>query len=278
MDPVLVSCPLICYFNNMELSEINKRRTQVGWAAALVCLLLTLGILDGLIARFRQPLNVFHLLPGQSDDIDGPVPEHAGGLQDLGVISGSPEITLVFQSQEKGFWLGTPLWRGQIRVSDRIQPGDYQVRVIARARGQQPSSPVFLIRIHADAPSLQKSAASLIRRTFGISPWRMVLFWLPLAVGAFGLIFYLSGKREALLRAEGKAEVYRTRRTETGQEVSFGLGEAQGVHQGEILELFDDRGRLLGEVKVLTVDQKDAVAEAGPALFVRPGYLVAQKK
>jgi hypothetical protein len=262
----------------MELSAVNKRRSLAGGAAAFVCLFLALGILDGLIARFRQPLNVFHLLPGQAEDIDGPVPEPAGGLQDLGVVSGSPEITLHFQSQEKGFWLGTPLWRGQIRVSDRIQPGDYQVKVIARARGLQPASPVFLIRIHADAASLQKSAASLIRRTFGVSPWRMVLFWLPLAVGAFGLIFYLSGKREALLLAEGQAEIYRTRRTETGQEVSFGLGAAQGVQEGDILDLFDDRGRLLGEVEVLTADEKDAVAGAGPAQAVRPGYLVAKKK
>jgi hypothetical protein len=262
----------------MELSAVNKYRSLAGWAAAFVCLFLALCVLDGLIARFRQPLNVFHLLPGQAEDIDGPVPEHAGGLQDLGVVSGSPEITLHFLSQEKGFWLGTPLWRWQIRVSDRIQPGDYQVKVIARAKGLQPSSPVFLIRIHADVPALQKSAASLIRRTFGVSPWRMALLWLPFAVGAFGLIFYLSGKREALLLAEGKAEIYRTRRTETGQEVSFGLGEAQGVREGDILELFDDRGRLLGEVEVLTAEEKDAVAGAGPAQAVRPGYLVAKKK
>jgi hypothetical protein len=262
----------------MEIAAINRRRTQAGWAAALICLLLVLGILDGLIARFRQPLNVFHLLPGQAEDIDGPVPDQAGGLQDLGVISGSPEITLDFQSQEKGFWLGTPLWRGQIRVSKRIRPGDYQVRVIARPKGQQPSSPVFLIRIYPDALALQKSSPSFIRRTFRLSPWRLVLLLLPVTGVAFGLIFLLSGKREALLLAEGKAEIYRTRRTETGQEIAFGLGEAQGVRKGEILELLDDRGRLLGEVQVLTADEKDAVAEAGPALAVRPGYLVAQKR
>jgi hypothetical protein len=261
----------------MELAAINKHRTRVGWAAALVCLLLVLTILDGLVARFRQPLNVFHLLPGQSEDIDGPVPESAAGLQDLGVVSSSPEITLVFQSQEKGFWLGTPLWRGQLRVSDRIRPGDYQVRVIARPKGLQPSAPVFLIRMYADAPALQKSAPSFIRRIFGWSPWRLVPVLLPLAAAAFGLMILLSGKRDKLLLQEGQAEVYRVRRIETGQEITFGLGAAQGVRKGEMLKLLDDRGRSLGEVKVLEADERDAVAEVGPEQDVRPGYLVAKK-
>jgi hypothetical protein len=262
----------------MELSAVNRRRSQAGWVAALVCLLLFLSILDGLIARFRQPLNVFHLLPGQSEDIDGPVPEQAGGLQDLGVVSGSTEITIQFQSQEKGFWLGTPLWRGQIRVSERIRPGDYQVRVIARPKGLQPSSPVFLIRIYADAPALQKNAPSFIRRAFGLSPWRLALFLLPWTAGAVGLIFILSGKRDKLLLEEGKAEIYRVRRIETGQEITFGLGEAQGVRKGDLLKLFDDRGQPLGEVKVVSAEERDAVAETGPEQAVRPGYLVAKNR
>jgi hypothetical protein len=262
----------------MELPALDRRRTQAGWAAALVCLLLVLGILDGLIARFRQPLNVFHLLPGQAEDIDGPVPDQAGGLQDLGFVSSSPEITLQFQSQEKGFWLGTPLWRGQIRVSDRIRPGDYQVRVIARPKGPQPSSPVFLIRIYADAPALQKNSPSFVRRIFGLSPWRLVLFLLPLVAGVLGWIFLLSAKRDKLLLREGRAEIYRVRRIETGgHEITFGLGEAQGVRKGDMLDLFDDRGRPLGEVKVLIAEEGDAVAEVGPTQAVLPGYLVAKK-
>lgn len=262
----------------MDLSEANKRQTLAGWAAALVCLLLVLGILDGLIARFRQPLNVFHLLPGHSADIDGPVPEQAGSLQDLGYVASSPDITLQFQSQEKGFWLGTPLWRGQIRVSDRICPGDYQLRVIARTKGPQPSSPVFLIRVYPDDRALQKNSPSIVFRTFGLSPWRLVLLLLPLTAAAFGLIFLLSTKREKLLLRDGQAEIYRVRRIETGSEVTFGLGATNGVREGEILGLFDDRGKPLGGVKVLTVDERDAVAEAGPELAIRPGYRVARKK
>jgi len=277
MYPALVSFPWICYFKNMELSEINKRRTQVGWAAALVCLFLVLTILDGLIARFRQPLNVFHLLSGQSADIDGPVPEQAGGLQDLGVVSSSPEITIRFESQEKGFWFGSPLWRGQLRIGDGVRPGDYQIRVFSKPKGLQPSAPVFLIRIHPDPRALKKSSPSFIRRTFGLSPWHLVLLLLPLTVAGFGLIFLLSSKMDKLLLQAGRAEIYRVRSIESVCEVTFGLGTANGVKEGEILDLFDDRGERRGEVRVLTADERDAVAEAGPEQAVRPGYLVAKK-
>lgn len=261
----------------MELAAIDKRRTLAGWAAALICLLLTLTILDGLIARFRQPLNVFHLLPGQAEDIDGPVPEQAASLQDLGVVSSSPELTIRFESQEKGFWFGSPLWRGQLRAGDRVRPGDYQVRVFSKPKGLQPSAPVFLIRIHPDPLALQKSSPSFIRRTFGLSPWRLVLLLLPLTAAGFGLILLLSAKRDKLLLQAGRAEIYRVRSMETGWEVTFGLGTANGVQEGEILRLLDDGGELLGEVKVLTADETDSVAEVGPEQAVRPGYLVAKK-
>lgn len=149
---------------------------------------------------------------------------------------------------------------------------------MARPKGLQPSSPVFLIRIYADAPALQKNAPSFIRRAFGLSPWRLALFLLPWTAVAIGLTFLLSGKRDKLLLEEGKAEIYRVRRIETGQEITFGLGKAQGVRKGEILRLLDDRGRPLGEVKVVSAEERDAVAETGPEQAVRPGYLVAKNR
>jgi hypothetical protein len=115
-----------------------------------------------------------------------------------------------------------------------------------------------------------------VQRYSGVAPGLAAVFFFIPAMGFFGLVFFLSQKIDRLLARDGKAEIYRVRQTDLGIEIYFGLGRAQGLEEGTLLNLFDEKGQPLGTVKVRSVDAGDAVALAAEEQAVRPGYWLAK--
>ena len=56
-----------------SLEQISRRRNFLGKVGACCCLLVFLALLDGLVARFREPPNMLKILPGESLEINGPL-------------------------------------------------------------------------------------------------------------------------------------------------------------------------------------------------------------
>ena len=260
----------------MNLKEALRWRIWVGRLAALLCLLLLLALLDAFLARFLEPLGNIAILPGETQEISGPVTEKLDHPRQLSYSSSSQELKVTFEEIKKGFWLGGLIWRGRLAVGSTIQPGKYTL-VVHAAQTSASKSPVrFQVEVFKDQDGLNKNSKSYIRRLLGMNPWFVALFILALVLAAFGAVFLISQKIEHLLVQERKAEIYRVQKGDGVWLITFGLGRNQGLSPGSSLFLLDDKGQTIGQVKVQEVSENQAVAAAGMETGVRPGYFVSQ--
>jgi hypothetical protein len=106
------------------------------------------------------------------------------------------------------------------------------------------------------------------------SPFALAAACLPGLLLALGVVFWLSGKREALLARTGKAEVYRVLRREEGSEIRFGLGTEQGLGPGILVQIVDEQGQAVGTARVEESSPTDSVAVVSGGREVKEGYLV----
>ena len=106
----------------MDLYQISQKRSLLGKVGAALCGLLFLALLDGLIAQFRQPQNVFKVLPGESVEINGPLPWDVKGVEELAYSGDSEHLRLTFVTLHKGYFLGGDRWLGQLSVGRGILP------------------------------------------------------------------------------------------------------------------------------------------------------------
>jgi len=259
----------------MTLRETSILRDWTGKVGTLFCVLFFLTLLDGFNARFREPRDYFPCLPGQSIAVTAPLPEGTGNLQELTCPTNSKGISVVCDSVQTGFWLGGHMWQGRILVSSGTQPGGYEVAVLPRNVGKAKPVKPFRVSVFEDEAHLRKASASYIRRYLGIMPWSIVPFFFFLIPPAFGAVFLLSRKAEALLAKNGKAEVYRVLKGETGYMIYFGLGLNQGILQGNPVALLDEKKRPTGTATVQAVFEDYSIAHIDSKFPVRPGFMVA---
>ncbi len=216
------------------------------------------------------------MLPGTVLDIQGPLREAVDSIQKLTFQCDSQDIRLIFEGVQTGYWMGGYLWRGRLVIGPETRPGLYSLKVLGPGKAVTPPFPPFQIRVFGDPETYRRNQSSLIQRYSGFVPWGVAASAFIPTLCLFALVFYFSQKMEGLLAREGKAEIYRVRQTELGIEIFFGLGKDQGLEEGTLLNLFDEKGQSLGTVKVRTVAARDAVALANEEQGVRPGYWLAK--
>jgi hypothetical protein len=257
----------------MTLEQAVQWRNVIGKATAYLCMVLAIAMLDGVIAQFREPVNVFHLLPGTSESINGHLQEQLAAIEELTCTSSSDSIQVTFESLHSGFWLGGYMWRGKLTVSPQAVPGKYSVVIRPRGKPEQKSDLTFRVNVYADEASHRQSFKSIIRRTADFSPWWVVAVLLPIVGVAFGSVFLLSQKIDGLMAQSGKAEVYLVRPEEFGQEIAFGLGTRHGVQVGSRVTILNETGQPVCTAEIQQVSATDAVARAGSECDVKPGYV-----
>ncbi len=258
----------------MELHQISHWRNLAAKAGAFFCLLAMLAVLDGLVSQFREPANVLRVLPGMNVEINGNLTAEVKGTEDLVFMSNSEHLTVSFEAVHKGYFLGGEMWRGELKVSSQIHPGEYLLTVRPKKAVPGQAAPEFRILVFPDGATLQQSRKSLIRRYAGLSPYGVAAACLPGILLGFGMVYYLSGRRESLLAQAGKAEIYRVLRRDDGYEVRFALGTVQGLAPGVYVDIMDEQGQPVGTAQVEETSSTDSVALAGTAREIKVGYLV----
>ncbi len=260
----------------MDLGQVNKWRDLASKAGALLCVMALLSLVDGLLVHFREPANVVKVLPGQSVEINGELTDEAHRVEDLTFTSSSDRFKVVFEAIHKGYFLGGDMWRGRLIVGPGVATGEYSLAVLPKRTNSPRKAPAFRILVFPDEPSLQKTSASLIRRWFGISPFVVAAGYLPGILLAFGAVYGLSGKREALLAAAGQSEIYRVTRGDGGCEIRFALGTAHGLSSGAGIAIFDEAGRQVGTGTVEVSNRTASVARVTSDQEIKVGYLVSR--
>ncbi|MBA4392608.1 MAG: hypothetical protein C0407_03550 [Desulfobacca sp.] len=260
----------------MNLTQSSLWRKWTGRTGTLLCLLLFLAILDALVARFREPINHFSGLPGSRIAVSGPLADRIADPRELTYQANSKEIELVFEAVQTGYWFGGYMWNGTLMVGTRIQPGGYELTVYPKKGSPKGSPSRFEIEIFKDLASLQHQSKSFIERSLEINPWIVVLFLIPFILLTFGIVFYLSHRAEIFLAEQGKAEVYRITKGETGYQIFFGLGRNQGIQPGDRLTVIDNQGRGVGSIIAQEVFAGHSTAQLESGLNVSPGFIISQ--
>ncbi len=262
----------------MDLGQANRWRDLASKIGAALCVIALLALVDGLVVHFREPANVVKVLPGASVDLNGELTDEANSIEELTYVSGSDQLQVTFEAIHKGYFLGGDMWRGRLEVGPHISPGEYSLTVLPKKAISPRKAPAFRILVFPDVLSLQKSSPSLLRRWFGLSAFVAAAGCLPGIVLAFGVVFLLSGKRDELLAATGRAEVYRVLRREGGIEIRFGLGTAQGLGPGSPVSISDEAGRMVGTAEVEASTLTDSLAVVSGDQEVKEGYLVSVRR
>lgn len=260
----------------MDLGQITRWRNPASKIGAAFCVIAMLALVDGLLVHFREPANFVKVLPGASVQINGELTDEAHDIQDLTFVTSSDQLTVNFEAIHKGYFLGGDMWRGRLTVGPGISPGEYSLAVLPKTTVSPRKAPDFRIKVFPDALSLQKSSTSLVRRWWGVSAFVVAAGCLPGILLAFGAVYWLSERREALLAATGQAEIYRVTKGEGGCEIHFGLGTAQGISPGARVAVYDETGRQVGTGTVEVCNQQVSVALATSDQPLKAGYLVSR--
>ena len=256
------------------MEKTIRKRSTAGKITALFCILFSLSIIDAVIAGFRQSANVFDLLPGTTVEINGIIPGKVASAREIIWTGNSNYILLTVDSIQKGHWFGDNMWQGRLTIDPDIKAGEYSLTVgLEGMKMQKPGK--FLIRVYKDYADYRQSFKSLIKRYLDISPWIMAAAFSTFFVPAFVYIFFLSGKIEQLMAKQGKAVIYRVKKSDDGCELSFSLGTAHGIRTNTSLALLNEEGKPAGTVVVHNVSETDSLARVGPGCTVKPGYMVS---
>lgn len=260
----------------MDLDEVSRCSSLAGKAGAAFCVIALLALADGLLVHFREPANLVKVLPGASIQINGELTDEAHRVEELTYLSSSEQFQVSFEAIHKGYFLGGDMWRGKLLVGPGISPGEYRLAVMPKRSSSPRAAPAFRILVYPDALSLQKSSTSLIRRFFGISAFVVAAGCLPGILLAFGMVYYLSARREALLAQGGQAEVYRVVRREGGYEIRFALGTTHGLGPGARVQVLNEQGQRVGLAQVEESNQTDSLAVITADQEIKTGYLVSR--
>lgn len=266
------------YLSVASLEQISRRRNFLGKVGACCCLLLFLALLDGLVARFREPPNMLKILPGESLEINGPLEDEVGDVRELTYAGSSPHLHLTFEAAHKGYFLGGDMWRGQLKVDPHTPPGEYSLTVGVRGKTPPKPLPPYQVLVFADPSSRQKSYKSLISSHTGLSPWAAAGGFVPPILLLFGGVFLLSQKRERLLAGLGRAEIYRVAAGEGECVIGFGLGTDQGLQPGSRVRILDDREHEVGTGEVQESTATDSLARVQSEQKIKPGYVVCRRR
>jgi len=261
----------------MDLEQATRWRDLGSKIGAAFCVIALLALVDGLLVHFREPANVVKVLAGENVDLNGELTDEADSVKDLTFVSNSDQLKVAFEAIHKGYFLGGDMWRGRLTVGPQIAAGEYSLTVLPKRTVSPRKAPAFRIIVFPDALSLQKSSTSQIRRLFGISAFKVAAGCLPGILLAFGAVFLLSGKRERLMAASGKAEIYRVTRADGGAEIRFALGTVQGISPEARVSIYNAAGQQVGTATVEDSSPTDSVARVTTDQEIKVGYLVTRQ-
>ncbi len=246
----------------MTLEQAARSRKILGRIGALIFILFFGSVLDSCVARFREPLFTVHLLPGESELVDGQVDHDLKELSLLRVETSHEAVQLKIGRFQPGYWLGGNMWIGAISAAADAPDGTYELRVFALDKPRKEPVAAFRAIVYTDAAALRASYLSLIRRTFDVPPGTVALALIPALALVLGLMVLLGRRVERLLAGLGQAEVFMVKAAPGGHEVYFGLGRRHGVREGMTVQIVAPNGRPICEALVRKVDEGNAMALA----------------
>lgn len=250
--------------------ELESYRKQIGLAGRLASLLgviLMLVLLDAIISGMEQAANIYTGYPGMTQTFSGSTSNPIKAIDRLSYEASEPGIRIRFIDAESSVW--HHFWYGTLEIERSVRPGDYRLDVKFQPELADLITTSYTIRVLEDAASFQKQQKSLIRRHLGINPWLLFGGLLPLFVLSFWPIYRLSGKKERVMKALGRAVITKLQKADGRWFIQFSLGSDQGIQKNDSLALYTDDGVKIGNATAETVFPDKTVASADGALEIK---------
>ena len=244
----------------MTIDHLMRARKTAGIIGAVFCFLIAIVLVDSLISRFVYEFNVIYTYPNDPYELTGVMPEKSETIKDIYVESESPEITLNFTEVFSGFWFGTTMWRGTVRVSDKADPGQYGIKVRDARDSKVNPALIFRVKVYADALSLRKNHGPFLSRYFGITAGGAASVLIPGLVLILLFNYGISCRLEKALADFGQAEVYFIKHVPEGLQIGFSLGKKQGLTVDERIDILNSNGQVVGEADILVAGMTDSIA------------------
>ncbi|MEM5788727.1 MAG: hypothetical protein AAGU11_15565 [Syntrophobacteraceae bacterium] len=257
----------------MNLDQITRWKKRFAVMGAMFCILSVVFGLEGSVAYLREPFNSIRLLPGESFRLTGPLAPGASSSEEMTFESTSDSVSFRIEEVISGFWMGGKMWRGTLALTEDIQPGRYLLSVFGLKDQQRVGANVFQVMVYPGRAELLADSKSLLLRYSGVSPWVLAGYSFLLVLFCCAGLYLISGKRDQLMAEHGEAEVFHVTREEVGFTVYFGLGERHGLSKGAKVSLLDSERRVVDEMEVESVSEKNACARS-TVDRVKPGYMV----
>lgn len=252
---------------------LHKVQRLCGWLTMLIFLAGFAALVDGLTAEMQRGPNRIDALPGSVTPLSGPIPVKKAELEDFFVLGNAPDgqVRLELDDFFSSYWFGSGMWRGRLVVGDNPGIGEYPLVVEFRDAPPK-AAQQYRVVVWADAEALRQGSYSWMFREYGQEPFRMAAVLLVLGVaGALGN-FVLGRFWQRRLRAQGCAEIYKVLLArESGKEVTFGLGRADGVALGQEWRIMRPDGTVLGQSRVAFCEPRHASLLVPDSMAVRPG-------
>lgn len=263
-------------------TKLLRWRGLLGWLATLLCLSAVLSLADSFVDSFRTGPVTFSILAGGQESLSGLLPKGATDADSLRVTIDRPQgLRLdISTTESQGFWFGNRMWQGVLHAAPDTPPGTVNITL----RGpEEPTekdpAQTFVIHIFSDQAALDAASHSRVRRLLGLPPMAVAGVCLVLAFIPGTLVFLLSRKVEAIRAAEGRAEIYKTKKTPDGLVCTFGLGSRHGLALDQEVTV---RGRdglpVTGKLVRVTETESDALlpgqdaATCGDFVTVQPDH------
>lgn len=262
-----------------EEARLLRWRGLVGWLTTLLCLAALLSLADSFVDSFRTGPTTFSMLVGAEESLSGPLPKGATDAASIQIVLDRPQgLRLDITTEAQGFWFGNRMWQGVLHSAPDTPPGTVSISLRGPEDPADKEPPqTFVINVFPDQQALNAASHSRIRRLTGLPPMAVAGACLVLAFLPGTLVFFLSRKVEAIRAAEGRAEIYKTKKTPDGLVCTFGLGSRHGLALDQEVTV---RGRdglpVTGRLVRVTATEADALlpgrdaATCGDFVTARP--------
>ncbi len=244
----------------MNPVQFERLRRFTGLAATVLFVLAALAVIDGFQSKVREPFNTFPATPGQSIQLNGPMPPKAALVSELRAVGEHSQLRVEFERVYTGFWLGGDMWSALAHVDSSATPGTR--RIVIEGQESAPQSPLttFTIQVYPTGDELRAAALALSVRLLGASPFALAAGLAGAGLLFVGVTFLFGLVIEHSLARAGMAEIYMVQKTQAGFQVAFGLGTKDGVHPGMQLPVLSEDGLPIGLASVVKASDKDAEA------------------
>lgn len=234
-------------------------------------------LVDGLAAEMRRGPNRLDVTANSETALSGPIPVKKAELEDFYVQGDAPDgqVKLILDDFFASYWFGSGMWRGRLVVGDNPGLGEYPFTIEfkdAPARSAQQ----YRVVVWPNMTALREGSQSWVMRHLDWNPFGLAAIVIPCAL-VLGLFNFLLGRHWAhSLAAHGYGEVFKTIRAKDSpiMEVSFGMGEQQGIHLGQYCYFYAPDGVYADEGAVVMVEKGHSAVNLDKDTKVTSGHVV----